>query len=117
MSSFGIFHLAARLRTLPLQLSFVERLSDASLDILLLRGSGWSFSYSTRYRDRVSASATRDASASRFLSPRTARKFPAIFRMMYSPISAQAATAATATQFQKESQAGTDAGASTHRSE
>ena len=65
----------------------------------------------------MSGSATRDASASRFLSARTARKFPAIFRMMYSPISAQAATAATATQFQKESQAGTDAGACAHRNE
>jgi len=37
--------------------------------------------------------------------------------MMYSPISAQALTAATATQFQKESHAGTDAGARAHRNE
>ena len=40
-----------------------------------------------------------------------ARKFFAIFRTMYSPISAKAVTAATATQVQKESQAGADAGA------
>jgi len=37
--------------------------------------------------------------------------------MMYSPISAQALTAASATQFQKESQAGTDDGACAHRNE
>jgi len=65
----------------------------------------------------MSGSATRDASASRFLSARTARKFLAIFRMMYSPINAQTVTAATATQLQKESQAGTDAGACAQRNE
>jgi hypothetical protein len=37
--------------------------------------------------------------------------------MMYSPINAQTVTAATATQFQKESQAGTDAGACAQRNE
>ena len=59
----------------------------------------------------VSGSATRDASASRCLSALTARKFLAIFRMMYSPISANAVTTATAVQVQNGSQAGTDAGA------
>jgi hypothetical protein len=43
MSSLGTFHLAVYLRALPLQLSLVERLSDASLDTFLLRGVGMEF--------------------------------------------------------------------------
>src|SRR5207245_10435402 len=73
------------------------------------------FSGSTRYRDMVTGSATRAASASRRLSARTARKFLAIFRRMYSPIRAKAVATATAVQVQKASQAGAEAGASAHQ--